>query len=139
MEELTILSNEEIEDLFTDTNDTQESSPDNKKEETQENKEETTEVNVDDLFTEPESVSSEDNKEEKESTTPKKEGTSPNNFYSSIATALRDSTFPDLDITDVNDADKFAESFEKLLQSRLDERQKRIDEALNNGVEPSEI
>lgn len=138
MEELSILSEEEINDLFSVDESTQETPPE-QKENNQETKEETTEVNVDSLFTEPESVGSEENKEEKESTTPEKGSTSPNNFYSSIATALKDSTFPDLDITDVNNADKFAESFEKLLQSRLDERQKRIDEALNNGVEPSAI
>lgn len=65
-------------------------------------------------------------------------GSSPNVFYSSIASALKnDGIFSDLDdksIQDIKGPDDFAELFEKELQSRLDERQRRIDEALRNGV-----
>lgn len=65
-------------------------------------------------------------------------GSSPNVFYSSIASALKnDGIFSDLDdksIQDIKGPDDFAELFEKELQSRLDDRQRRIDEALRNGV-----
>lgn len=151
-----ILGAEEIENLFTDnTEDIQEeSSPVNEDSSTkatddnsstkQEKENEATEVNVDDLFsTEPESVGSEDIKEEKEDTTPKKESASPNNFYSSIAKALKEEgIFPDLDDESYNkikDPEDFRDLVEQQIQAGLDERQKRIDEALNVGVEPNDI
>jgi hypothetical protein len=95
MEELNldnILSSEEVENLFVDTEENQETTvPDDSKEvekkETQETKE-TTEVDVNDLFTKPESVGSEDNKEVTGDVSSKKEGSSSTNFYSSIAKAL---------------------------------------------------
>ena len=51
------------------------------------------------MFAEPESVGSgKDDKEVKEDTTLKGSGSSPNNFYSSIAKALKEEgIFPDLD------------------------------------------
>jgi hypothetical protein len=106
MEELSldnILTGSEIENLFVDE-ETQESAPEDadkekedKPEEGKEKKEkETTEVNVNSLFTEPESVGSED-VEEKEDTSPDKGSTSPK-FYSSIAKAFaEEGIFPDLD------------------------------------------
>lgn len=147
-----ILGAEEIENLFVD--DTTESpAPSNETEtdsskESEENKdketEETTEVNVDTLFTEPESVGSgKDDKEEKEDTTPKGNGTSPENFYSSIAKALKEEgIFPDLDddlYSKIKEPEDFRDLVEQQIQAGLDERQKRIDEALNAGVEPSQI
>ena len=145
-----ILGADEIENLFVDDEETQETPPANEetseKEDKDKNKEETTEVvDVDTLFTEePESVGSgkEDNKE-KEGTESEK-GTSPkNNFYSSIAKALKEEgIFPDLDdetADKIKAPEDFAEAVEKQIQARFDERQKRIDEALNAGIEPSEI
>lgn len=147
-----ILGADEIENLFVDGEETQETPPVNEetseKEDKDKNKEETTEVvDVDTLFTEePESVGSgkEDNKEKEGTESDKDKGTSPkNNFYSSIAKALKEEgIFPDLDdetADKIKAPEDFAEAVEKQIQARFDERQKRIDEALNAGIEPSEV
>ena len=149
-----ILGAEEIDNLFVG-DDTQETPPpsedsgedkrDGSEEEPEnKNKDETTEVNVDTLFTKPESVGSgKDDKEEKEDTTPIEDGTSPKNFYSSIAKALKEEgIFPDLDdesYSKIKEPEDFRDLIEQQIQAGLDERQKRIDEALSVGVEPTEI
>jgi hypothetical protein len=104
------------------------------------------EVNPDDLFDNPESVGSgKDNQEEEEDTQSEKDkGTSPKtNFYSSIASALKEEgIFPDLDddtLNGIKTPEDFAEAVEKAVQARLDERQKRIDAALQADVEPDEV
>ena len=146
-----ILGAEEIENLFVEDDETQDTPPANgeppkKEEEPSKDKEETTEVvDVDNLFTDtPESVGSgKENTEEKEDTTPKGDGTSPKNFYSSIAKALKEEgIFPDLEdesLTKVKDPEDFRDLIDQQIKAGLDERQKRIDEALNAGVEPTEI
>lgn len=146
-----ILGAEEIENLFVEDEDTQDTPPANgeppkKEEEPDKDKEETTEVvDVDNLFTDtPESVGSgKENTEEKEDITPKGDGTSPKNFYSSIAKALKEEgIFPDLDdegLSKVKDPEDFRDLIDQQIKAGLDERQKRIDEALNAGVEPTEI
>ena len=154
MEELSldnILGAEEIENLFVEDDETQDTPPANgeppkEEEEPNKDKEETTEVvDVDNLFTDtPESVGSgKENTEEKEDTTPKGNGTSPKNFYSSIAKALKEEgIFPDLDdegLSKVKDPEDFRDLIDQQIKAGLDERQKRIDEALNAGVEPTEI
>lgn len=146
-----ILGAEEIENLFVEDDETQDTQPANgeppkKEEEPSKDKEETTEVvDVDNLFTDtPESVGSgKENTEEKEDTTPKGDGTSPKNFYSSIAKALKEEgIFPDLDdegLSKVKEPEDFRDLIDQQIKAGLDERQKRIDEALNAGVEPTEI
>ena len=146
-----ILGAEEIENLFVEDGETQDTPPANgeppkKEEEPSKDKEETTEVvDVDNLFTDtPESVGSgKENIEEKEDTTPKGDGTSPKSFYSSIAKALKEEgIFPDLDddgLSKVKDPEDFRDLIDQQIKAGLDERQKRIDEALNAGVEPTEI
>jgi hypothetical protein len=146
-----ILGAEEIENLFVEDEDIQDTPPANgeppkKEEEPDKDKEETTEVvDVDNLFTDtPESVGSgKENTEEKEDTTPKGDGTSPKNFYSSIAKALKEEgIFPDLDddgLSKVKDPEDFRDLIDQQIKAGLDERQRRIDEALNAGVEPTEI
>ena len=146
-----ILGAEEVENLFIEDGETQDIPPANgeppkKEEEPSNDKEETTEVvDVDNLFTDtPESVGSgKENTEEKEDTTPKGDGTSPKNFYSSIAKALKEEgIFPDLDddgLSKVKDPEDFRDLIDQQIKAGLDERQKRIDEALNAGVEPTEI
>ena len=151
MEELSldnILTGSEIENLFVDE-ETQESAPEDadkekedKPEEGKEKKEkETTEVNVNSLFTEPESVGSED-VEEKEDTSPDKGSTSPK-FYSSIAKAFaEEGIFPDLDedtISKVETPEDLRKLVDEQIKASLDEKQKRIDEALSAGVEPDTI
>lgn len=148
MEELdlnNILSPEEMDNLFDEEGSkTQETPP----EPTEDNKKnnETTEVQVDaeDLF-ESESVGSgKEDKQGKEDTTPDGSGTSPKtNFYSSIASALKeDGIFQNLDndkAKEIKDAESFAQAIRDEVSAQFDERQKRIDEALNAGIEPSEV
>lgn len=144
-----ILEAEEIENLFVEDKDTQDTQSENgepSKDGESNNKEETTEVvDVDNLFTDtPESVGSgKENTEEKEDTTPKGDGTSPRNFYSSIAKALKEEgIFPDLDddgLSKVKDPEDFRDLIDQQIKAGLDEKQKRIDEALSAGVEPTEI
>lgn len=139
-----IMTGEEAANLFSQE---QESTEENEVEtpkdnEEKENKEATEVVDVNSLFTEkPESVGSGDNNKEKEDTT-SKEGTSPN-FYSSIAkTFAEDGVFQNLDeeaLSKVNDAESFLDLVEQQVQSKLDEKQKRIDQALNAGIEPTQI
>ena len=148
MEELdlnNILSPEEMDNLFDEEgSETQETPPD-PKEDDKKNKE-TTEVQVDaeDLF-ESESVGSgKEDKQGKEDTTPDRSGTSPKtNFYSSIASALKeDGIFQNLDddkAKEIKDAESFAQAIRDEVSAQFDERQKRIDEALNAGIEPSEV
>ena len=145
-----ILSSEEVEDLFTAENSqedgTEEKTPGTAPEEKDKNV--TTEVNAENLFdASPESVGSEENKSDQgkeDSSSKQGGGSSPkDSFYSSVATALRDEgILPDLDddsLKKIKTPEDFAEAIEQQLKSKLDERQKRIDEALNVGVETSEI
>lgn len=148
MEELdlsNILSPEEMDNLFDEEGSkTQETPPESTEEKEKNN--ETTEVQVDaeDLF-ESESVGSgKEDKQGKEDTTPDRSGTSPKtNFYSSIASALKeDGIFQNLDndkAKEIKDAESFAQAIRDEVSAQFDERQKRIDEALNAGIKPSEV
>lgn len=160
MEEELILDNilgaEEIENLFVDdeVQDTsledevtpdQEDGKEDKK--NKEKDEETTEViDVDNLFTDdPESVGSgKDNTKGKEDTSSREDSTSPKKtIYSSIAKALKEEgIFPDLDdevLSKVKKPEDFRDLVEQQIKAGLEERQKRIDDALNYGIEPTEI
>lgn len=145
-----ILSGDEVENLFA------EEQPDEIIEhggvdDTDTNKEtdksiDTTEVNPEMLFEDkPESVGSEDKvKEDKEDTTSKEAGSSPKtNFYSSIAKALQEEgIFPDLETTKVDSIatpEDFAKVVEEVVNSKLDEKQRRINEALEAGVEITDV
>ena len=146
----TILGASEIDALFEDTPDIntekqQETPPPvNEEEETKKEQEETTEITrVEDLFNEEsESVGSEEESEEKEDTKSKKTGSSPNT-YSSIAKAFADDgIFPDLSDEDINKVDgpeAFLDLVNKLVESKVDERNKRADKALGYGVEPTDV
>lgn len=154
-----ILGEQEIETLFTDPedNDVQEEHKETEEEEVdtpdsddkkQKEKDNTTEdVDPEDLFEDkaPESVGSGKDNEGKEDTAPGNDadGTSPNNFYSSIANACAvDGIFPNLDdetIKKAVDAESFSNLIEAEINARFDEKQKRISQALENGVEPNDI
>lgn len=154
-----ILGEQEIETLFTDPgdNDVQEEHKETEEEEVetpgsddkkQKEKDNTTEdVDPEDLFEDkaPESVGSGKDNEGKEGTAPDNgaDGTSPNNFYSSIANACAvDGIFPNLDdetIKKAVDAESFSNLIEAEITARFDEKQKRISQALENGVEPNDI
>lgn len=135
-----ILSPDQIDNFFGEDT-TEEDKDKTKEEETTEDK-----VDAENLFS-PESVGSEDKKDTGtvEDTSKSKEentGSSPN-FYSSIASALKeDGIFPDLDdevVSKISTPEDFAELFESQIASRLDTVQKRVNEALNMGIEPTEI
>lgn len=154
-----ILGEQEIETLFTDPedNDVQEEHKETEEEEVetpgsddkkQKEKDNTTEdVDPENLFEDkaPESVGSGKDNEGKEDTAPDNDadGTSPNNFYSSIANACAvDGIFPNLDdetIKKAVDAESFSNLIEAEINARFDEKQKRISQALENGVEPNDI
>lgn len=160
MEEELILDNilgaEEIENLFVD-DEVQDTSPEDEvtpdQEDGKEDKknkekdEETTEViDVDNLFTDkPESVGSgKDNTKGKEDTSSREDSTSPQKtIYSSIAKALKEEgIFPDLDdevLSKVKEPEDFRDLVEQQIKAGLEERQKRIDDALNYGIEPTEM
>lgn len=154
-----ILGEQEIETLFTDPedNDVQEEHKETEEEKVEtsdsddkkhKEKDKTTEVvDPEDLFEDkaPESVGSGKDNEGKEDTAPNNDadGTSPNNFYSSIANACAvDGIFPNLNdetIKKAVDAESFSNLIEAEINARFDEKQKRISQALENGVEPTDI
>ena len=143
-----ILGSSDIDSLFEeDFTGVEEKTPDTEKTENtekEEKKDDTTEVDVEGLFDSmPESVGSEDN-QEKEDTDSKDNGTSPSNsIYSSIAKDLKeDGVFLDLDddtIVSIKTTEDFYKAIEAQIQAKMDARQKRVDEALNYDVEPTEV
>lgn len=155
-----ILSEDEAAKLFADDsteedNTAQNTEKQNTPEKTQEEpkkdeNKETTEVNPDDLFVEePESVgSNKGDKSSQESTQSSDDdgGTSPNtteNFYSSIATALKDEgVFPDLDdseIEKIKTPEDFRDIVDKQVKSELNDVQQRVNDALKVNVPPNVI
>jgi hypothetical protein len=144
-----ILTEDQINGLFSE--DIQEKKPEEKpedkpeeKDETPEETIETTEANLGELFSsedEPESVGSEEETKEKKDTP--STGGSSSNFYSSIANALvEDGILQNLDdkeLAKIQSAEDFAEAISNQIKNQLDEKQKRVSEALDLGIEPSEI
>ena len=150
-----ILGEQEIDTLFTVPEEVEEekeevvAEPEDGADTSDGEKEKTTEVvDPEMLFEEeqPESVGSGKDKEakEKEDAVPDKGGdTSPENFYSSIASALAvDGIFPNLEDADIKkavDAESFSDLIEAEVNARFDEKQQRVLQALENGVEPDDI
>lgn len=91
----------------------------------------------------PEKVGVEEKDETGNDAAPEDGGSSPSAFYSSIANALKnDGIFPDFDDKDieaVKTPEDFAELFEKAVTSRVDEKTRRVDAALGNGVAPDTV
>lgn len=147
MEELSfnnVMSAEDVMNLFGA--DTENTPSDEELKDTSQDKEETkeiTEEKIENPFEEetPESVGDGTDKGGTEvQTQQKKTGSSSNNF-SSIASTLKEyGTFEDLsdeDIQNIKDGETFIEAIDKQIRAKMDERQKRIDNALNAGVQPS--
>lgn len=146
MEELdldNILSGDEIATLFEEP-----PKKEPKEEPKEEKKEETTDFDEDNPFgtSQKESVGSEDEDiQGKGDTDNNSVSSSPKNknFYSSITDALVvDGIFPDLDketIQNVKTPEDFQKIIEEQINARFTEKEKRINEALNNKVEPSVI
>lgn len=146
MEELdldNILSGDEISTLFEEP-----PKKEPKEEPKEEKKEETTDFDEDNPFgtSQKESVGSEDEDiQGKGDTDNNSVSSSPKNknFYSSITDALVvDGIFPDLDketIQNVKTPEDFQKIIEEQINARFTEKEKRINDALNNKVEPSVI
>ena len=146
MEELdldNILSGDEISTLFEEP-----PKKEDKEEPKEEKKKETTDFDEDNPFgtSQKESVGSEDEDiQGKGDTDNKNISSSPKikNFYSSITDALVvDGIFPDLDketIQNVKTPEDFQKIIEEQINARFNEKQKRINDALNNNVEPNII
>ena len=131
-----LLSPEEAEKLFDETRPLQEPNVEPAEEE-QEQKETPTEENE----SSSEKVGQEEEHEEN-AISPKGDGSSPS-IYSSIATALKnDGIFPefsDEELSAVTTPEAFGELFEKAIEAKMDERQRRIDQALGNGIAPDTV
>lgn len=146
MEELdldNILSGDEIATLFEEP-----PKKEPKEEPKEEKKEETTDFDEENPFgtSQKESVGSEDEDiQGKGDTDNNGVSSSPKNknFYSSITDALVvDGIFPDLDketIQSVKTPEDFQKLIEEQINARFTEKEKRINEALNNKVEPSVV
>lgn len=140
MEEMTfdiggLLSEEEAEKFFEETeNEQQEKNP-------EEN--EPAEENEEKEPHEPESVGGENEHENEEDTEQQKSDGSSPTVYSSIAEALKkDGIFPDFEDSElaaINTPEDFAELFEKAINARVDETTRRVNEALENGIKPDVI
>lgn len=130
-----LLSAEEAEKLFDETKPLQEMKEEPVEEEQKETPPEEDQVPS-------ERVGAEDEEHEENAIAPKGDGSSPS-VLSSIATALKnDGIFPEFSDEELSAAttpEAFAELVEKAVTSRLDERQKRIDEALGNGIAPDTV
>lgn len=141
-----ILSDDEIAELES-FNELQETPPEPKENKKSNNNINTEDLTLEDLFGEsPESVGEdkEDNKVVKgtQESSEAEEPNSPETIYSSIAEALMDEGFfSDLtdDVKNCKSAQDLMELFKKHNQSMLDDEQKRISQALNDGVQPSAI
>lgn len=148
-----ILSGAEVtaNDIFGDQTEVKETqaTPPEKQEENNNDNDKTTEIHdadVDDIFgSDSEEVSSQNNDNGEEESVETNGNDSPNNsnFYSSITDALVDEqifqTLSPEDIKKIMSPEDFRDAFEKEINSRLDERNRRITEALSAGVENSEI
>ena len=146
----------QIESLFSsEPDDTQEKEtdtgtdtkePDN---EEQENITEAETPTVEELFGKKESESEkvgnedEDKEDKKEPTSKTETGSSPKNPYSSIAYAMYEegvlSTLSEDDLKDVKDGQSLVAVMDKYVESRFDEQQKRVLDALNVGIEKTAI
>lgn len=85
----------------------------------------------------------EDKEDKKEPTSKTETGSSPKNPYSSIAYAMYEegvlSTLSEDDLKDVKDGQSLVAVMDKYVESRFDEQQKRVLDALNAGVEKTAI
>lgn len=143
MEELdfgAILDDDQMGSLFGEQEDpqTEEDKEDNNKD-----KDNTAEVNPEEMFGDSsESVGSGNDKENEEDTTSEKDGTSPD-FFSSIANAFaEEGIFPDLDeevIKGIKTAQDLRNAVNDQIKAGLDEQQKRVIDALDNGVETDKV
>lgn len=141
-----ILDGDALELFNSEVNEQNENTTENNQE--AENKEDnkTTEVNTNDLFgeEEPESVGSEDDiNKDKGNTFSEKSNSSSPTFFSSIAEAFaEEGILPNLDketIKSIKTPSDFRKVIDDYIHSELDDTQKRIVDALNNGMPSDNI
>lgn len=143
-----IISDLDIENLFIDSDskepeEDKAKSQDNKatespKEDTKSTEDSFLNNSEDFNFEDSESVGSED--ESQESTN---SASTSKNFFSSLAKSLKqEGILPDLsdeDLKNVKESKDISKLFDSYIASKMDEKQKRIDDALNLGVDASDI
>ena len=167
-----ILFEEEAANLFLDNDETDtqnpptdnggnpfDDNPDNHEDDNDNDNDDTAEVNSEDLFGEddnnnnpepesdkkkPESVGSGKNKGTQEGSSSEEDSTSPEpNFYSSIASALKEEgALPDLEDSEIEatqEPEDFVALIKKQVQAGIDDIHRRVAEALDNGVQPDAI
>jgi len=139
-----ILGAEQVEKMFSSEADSADGNLQDTEENSDNQSEETVEVDFSDLLgNQPESVGSGNNKSEEQGDAPSSSGGTPTNIFSSIAKALKDEgVFPDTsddDFKDIKDAASFKQFWENQVAASLDERQRRIEQALNSGANKQEI
>lgn len=129
-----ILSEDEADKIFEEQAQEEETAEPEKTQETEPAEE--------DADTPSEEVGRKNNETEGDAADSQDDGSSPS-IYSSIATALKnDGIFPDFtdeELGAVKTPEDFAELFEKAIKAGLDDRQRRIDEALTYGVQPNTV
>lgn len=142
-----ILSDAEVEELFGETKEQEPAEAEENKDTKDSSREKSTTeelIDVDSLFDDsvPESVGSKEDTQGNKGGATSEKGNSPY-VYASLAKALKeDGALLDLDDSEIEKITKvedFVNAVEKTIQARFDDRQKRIDEALNVGVEPTVI
>lgn len=136
-----LLSEEEANKLFEEQVET----PEDKETETKPDENETPEdepAEEDAKKQTPEEVGEEEDETGSNAINSDKDGSSPN-IYSSIASALKDDgifpDFEDKDIDAVKTPEDFAELLDKAVSAKVDEKTRRVDEALGNGVAPDTV
>jgi hypothetical protein len=147
-----ILSAEQVDEVFSENDNNEENSleqedntpyiEDNNQDET----DDTVEVDFSDLLGNPsESVGSGEKTSEvkREKPESQNQGAPTTNLFFSIAKALKDEgVFPDTSdatLKNIKDAESFRKFWDDQIASSLDERQRRIESALNSGAAPQEV
>ncbi len=99
------------------------------------------EVDVDNLFDASDTEGSSDSSNEKMQEPSESEGSS--SFYNTIAQAMKsDGLLHDLEgasIDDIKTPEEFSEFMEKYINSKFEDKQRRVNEALGLSIEPSEV
>ena len=148
-----ILSEDEIESMFSENADDETSETETATEESEEEAEEetdeddkdkdeddkSTEVDFDNDKKQPESVGSDEDIDDSGTPSDKKsKGSSPNNFYTSITRALVEDGVLEIsdedEIASIKDADSLREVIAKQIENGISEKERRIAKALDSGI-----
>lgn len=148
-----ILSEDEIESMFSENADDETSETETATEESAEEAEEetdeddkdkdeddkSTEVDFDNDKKQPESVGSDEDIDDSGTPSDKKsKGSSPNNFYTSITRALVEDGVLEIsnedEIANIKDADSLREAIAKQIENGISEKERRIAKALDSGI-----